>query len=112
MPPKAKARGAAAKAKAKAVAAGKAKARAKAMAKGGGALPKLGALRSVGPPPVATRRWVQCGWDADFYDNEVALAVPGELIEAVVQDASGAARGCVLVEVIGAPSRLNVQSSP
>ena len=86
MPPKAKAKGAAAKAKAKAAAAGKAKARAKAMAKGRGALPKLGALGPFGPPPVATRRWIQCGWDADFYDNEVALAVPGELIEAVIQD--------------------------
>ena len=44
------------------------------------------------PPPVATRREVHCGWDGDFYDDEIALAVPGELIEAVVQDASGAAR--------------------
>ena len=67
MPPKAKAKGAAAKARAKAAAAGKAKARAKAMAKGGGALPKLGALGPVGPPPVATRRWRQCGWDTNAY---------------------------------------------
>ena len=35
-----------------------------------------------------------------------------ELIEAVVQDASGAARGCVLLEVLGAPSRLNLQDCP
>ena len=32
----------------------------------------------------------------------VALAGPGELIEAVVQDASDAARGCVLVKVMPA----------
>ena len=50
------------------------------------------------------------GWDADYYDNEVALAAPGELIEAVIQDANGAARGCLLVEVIGAPSQLNSQN--
>ena len=31
--------------------------------------------------------------DADFYKKEEPLAAPGELIEAVVQDASGAARG-------------------
>ena len=33
------------------------------------------------------------GKDADVYEKEEPLAVPGELIEAVVQDASGAARG-------------------
>ena len=33
------------------------------------------------------------GKDADFCDEEIALAVPGELIKAVAQDASGAARG-------------------
>ena len=109
MPPKAKAKGAAAKAKAKAAAAGKAKARAKGLGKCGGAWPK-GGPQPPGPPPVATRRWVHCGWDADFYDNEVALAVPGEMIEAVVQEASGAARGCVLLEVLGAPGRLNLCS--
>ena len=76
MPPKAKAKGAAAKAKAKAAAAGKAKARAKGLGKGGVAGPK-GALLPLEPPPAATRRWVHCGWGADFYDNEVALAAPG-----------------------------------
>ena len=55
------------------------------------------------------RRWVHCGWDADYYDNEVALAAPGELVEAAIQDADGAARGSLLVEVIGAPSQLNLQ---
>ena len=62
MPPKARAKGVAAKAKAKAAAAGKAKARARGLG-GGGAVPK-GALLPPGPPPVATRRWVHCGWDA------------------------------------------------
>ena len=33
------------------------------------------------------------GKDTDFYEKEVALAVPGVLTEAVAQDASGAARG-------------------
>ena len=91
MPPKARAKGVAVKAKAKTASAGKAEAQAKGLGKGGGAVPK-GALRPPGPPPVATRRWAHCGWDGDFYDNEIALAVPGELIEAVVQDASGVAR--------------------
>ena len=111
MPPKAKAKGAAARAKAKTAAAGKAKARAKGLGKGGEAVPE-GALLPPGPQPVAARRCVHCGWDADFYDHKVALAVPGELIEAVVQDASGAARGCVLLEVLGAPSRLNLRDYP
>ena len=62
------------------------------MGKGGRALPK-GALGPAEPPPMAEWRWVHCGWEADFCDNEVALAVPGELIEAVVLDASAAARG-------------------
>ena len=110
-PPKAKAKGAAAEAKAKATAAGKAKTRARGLGQGGAAVPE-GAPLPPEPLPAATRRWLHCGWDADFYDNEVALAVPGELIEAVVQDASGAARGCVLLEVLSSPSRLNLQGYP
>ena len=108
MPPKAKAKGVAAKARAKAAFAGKAKAQSAGLGKGGGAGPQ-GTLLPAGPAPEATRRWVHCGWDADYYDKEVALAAPGELIEAVMQDANGAARGCLLVEVIGAPSQLNLQ---
>ena len=52
------------------------------------------------------------GGDADFYDYKVALVVPCELIEAVMQDASEAARGCVLVEVIGVPRQLSLQDFP
>ena len=73
----AKAEGVAAKAKAKAAGAGKAMAPAEGLGKGGGAMPQ-GTLRPSGPPPVATRTWVHCGWDADNYDNEVALAAPGK----------------------------------
>ena len=86
-PPKAKAKGAAAEAKAEATAAGKAKTRVRGVGQGGAAVPE-GALLLPEPLPAATRRWLHCGWDADFYDNEVALAVPGELIEAVVQPQS------------------------
>ena len=111
MPPEAKAKGVAAKAMAKAAFAGKAKAQSAGLVQGRGAGPQ-GTLPPSGPAPVATRRWVHCGWDADYYDNEVALAAPGELIEAVIQDANGAARGCLLVEVIGAPSQLNSQNFP
>ncbi len=77
MPPKAKAEGVAAKAKAKAAGAGKAMAPAEGLDKGGGTMPQ-GTLRPSGPPPVATRTWVHCGWDADNYDTEVALAAPGK----------------------------------
>ena len=66
-------------------------------------------LLHAGPPPVATRRWVHCGWDASFYENEAALAFPKGLIEAVVQNASGFVQGRELLEVLGAPSRLNLQ---
>ena len=61
---------------------------------------------------MATRRWVRCSWDGGYYDNEVALAAPGELVKAVIQDANGAARGCLLVEVIGAPRQPNLQDFP
>ena len=74
MPPKAKAKGVAAKAKAKAAFAGKAKAQSAGLAKGRGAGPQ-GTLPPSGPAPVATRRWVHCGWDADY--------------------AAGKAKGCV-----------------
>ena len=92
MPPKAKAKGRAAQATADAAAAGKVKAQARGLDKGKGALPQ-GALQPSRPPPVATRRWVRCGWDADYYDNEAALAAPGELIEAVIQDAKAPPEG-------------------
>ena len=89
MPPKAKAKGSAAQAKADAAAAGKVKAQARGLDKGRGALPQ-GALQPPRPPPVATERWVRCSWDADYYDNEAALAAPDELTEAVIQDAGTA----------------------
>ena len=98
MPPKAKARGMAAKAKAKAAFAGKAKAQSAGLAKGRGAGPQ-GTLPPSGPAPVATRRWVHCGWDADYYDNEVALAAPGELVEGDLLSAlyyfAPSIRGCL-----------------
>ena len=88
-------------------AAGKARVRgaARAMAKAGGALPKIGGRSIAGPPVAQIRRWIQCGWDAEYYDNEVALAVPGEVIECVVQDTTGAVRGCMMAEVLAAPSQ-------
>ncbi len=70
MPPKAEAKGVAAKANAKAAAGGKTKAQAQGWG-GGRDVPK-GALLPAWPPPVTTRGWVHCGWDADcydFYDN-------------------------------------------
>ena len=98
MPPKAKAKGVAAKAQAKAAFAGKAKAQSAGLGKGGGAGPQ-GTLRPSGPAPVATRRWVHCGWDADYYDNEVALAAPGELVEGDLLSAlhyfAPSIRGCL-----------------
>ena len=110
-PPEAMAKGAAAQAKAKAAATGKVKARAMAPSMGGRALPER-ALGAAWPPPMATWRWVHYGGDADFYDYKVALVVPCELIEAVMQDASEAARGCLLVEVIGVPRQLSLQDFP
>ena len=91
MPPEAIANGVAAAALAKAAFAGKAKAQSAGLETGSGTGPQ-GTLPPSGPAPVATRRWVHCGWDADYYDDEVALAAPGELVEAVIQDANGAAR--------------------
>ena len=79
MPPKAKARGVAAKAPAKAAFAGKAKAQSAGLLMGRAG--PQGMLPPSGPVPVATRRWAHNGWDADYYDNKVALAAPGELVE-------------------------------
>ena len=90
MAPKAPARGVAAHAEARAALAGRAKAQSAGLLKGQAG--PQGMLAPSGPVPVATRRWVHCGWDADYYDDEVALAAPGELVEAVIQDANGAAR--------------------
>ena len=66
MPPEAKAKGVAAKALAKAAFAGKAKAQSAGLVQGRGAGPQ-GTLPPSGPAPVATRRWVHCAWDADYY---------------------------------------------
>ena len=55
----------AAKANAKAAAGGKTKAQAQGWG-GGRDVPK-GALLPAWPPPVTTRGWVHCGWDADCY---------------------------------------------
>ena len=46
-----------------------------------------------GVAALAKAKAAAAGKDANFYEEEVALAVPGEWIEAVVQDASGALRG-------------------
>ena len=72
VPPRARAKGSAAQARAKAAAAGRSKAQAGGLGKGRGALPQ-GALQPSRPLPVATRRWIRCGWDADYYyDNKNA----------------------------------------
>ena len=59
---------------------------------------------SLFPPFLAgkaktTRRGVHCSWDADYYDNEVALAAPGELVEGDLLSAlhyfAPSIRGCL-----------------
>ena len=71
MPPKAKATGVAALAEARAAFAGKARPQSAGLSTRG-AEPQ-DTLPPSGPAPVATRRWIRGGWDADYYyDNKNA----------------------------------------
>ena len=88
--------------------AGKAKPSAKMIGKAAIAGKARGGLPKIGDLPESTallaRRWIQCGCDADYFDHEVSLTIPGEVVECVVHDATGAARGCMIAEVLGGPS--------
>ena len=99
MPPEARAKGEAAKARAKAaffLPFWKARAKgeaAKARAKAVFFLPFLAGKAKT------TSRGVHCSWDADYYDNKVALAAPGELVDGDLLSAlhyfAPSIRGCL-----------------
>ena len=77
MPPKAKATGVAALTEARAAFAGKARPRSTGLTWRGAEPP--GTLPPSGPAPVATRRWICGGWDADYYyDNKIGRQHPSE----------------------------------
>ena len=78
--------------------------------KGNGAWPQ-GALPPSGPVPETTRRWVHCGLDADYYDDEVALAAPGELIEGVNSFLMTSVGEAHVKNVLSASRRLHSASS-
>ena len=78
MPPKAKATGVAALAEARAAFAGKARPQSAGLSTRG--TEPQGTLPPSGPAPVATRRWIRGGWDADYYYDNKNAKEPGRTL--------------------------------